>query len=76
MGMFDDEINNIAGESVFTNLELNKLFRNESEREAFVKVRTALAESTNINETTKKLMESGADSVKVLVKVAKFALTA
>ena len=70
MGMFNDEINAIAGESVFTNLELQKLFRTDAEREAFVKVRTALAESTNINETTMKLMGSGVCSSKIVGRVS------
>lgn len=74
--MFEEELNKIAGESVFTTLELQKLFRSEEEREAFAKVRQVLVESRNSNEAIKKLLEYGADGIKVLVKVAKYALTA
>lgn len=76
MNMFDEELNKIAGESVFTTLELQKLFRSDEEREAFAAVRKVLVESRSSNEATRKLIESGAEGIKVLVKVAKYALTA
>ena len=76
MGIFQDEVKNIASESAFTSVQLEKLFTSDSEREAFLKVRSVLVEATNTNEATKRIIELGADAVDVLVKVGKFVLTA
>ncbi len=76
MGIFQDEVKTIASESVFTSVELEKLFETEDEQNAFLKVRSALIEAKSTNEATKRIIDLGSEAVKVLVKVGKFVLTA
>jgi len=76
MSAFHDEMERIASESTFSNVQLEQLFESEAERQEFLKVQAALAAGTSSNETVQKVLGMGEGAVAVLVKVAKLALAA
>jgi hypothetical protein len=76
MGTFQDEVKTIASDSVFTTVELESLFKTDDERRDFLKIRSVLVEAANTNEATKRIVEIGTKGIEVLVKLAKYALTA
>lgn len=75
MSLFSDEAKKIAGESVFTYPELQKLFKTPEEQEEFLKVRKVVETYGATNESVAKLAELGTSGLKILAKVAKYALT-
>ncbi|UCD51371.1 MAG: hypothetical protein JSW27_01820 [Phycisphaerales bacterium] len=75
MPSFSDAAREIAGESVFTYPELEKLFKTPQERDEFLKVRRILKDHGATNTAVAKIGELGSSGAKVLVKLAKYALT-
>lgn len=76
MPSFSEAARKIAGESVFTYPEIEKLFKTPEEREQFLKVRQIVSERGATNAAVARLAELGSSGLKVLAKVAKYALTA
>jgi hypothetical protein len=65
----------IAGESVFTHVELEKLYESEEERAKCVEVQKVLKEAASVNQATKRVLEMGEEAVRVLVKLGRYCLT-
>ncbi len=74
MGRFSQKLSAIAGESRFTQLELDRTFKSEKDRQALIAVQTALKRSTNENEAIRKIQKLGEKGIKVLVRLGKKAL--
>lgn len=71
---FGQKATEIAGESFFTKIQLEKLFKTDEERERFIQVRSIIKESTNTNQAARKIIDMGDDAVRILVKIGKKAL--
>ena len=74
MGFLKDDLK--SDNDPFLNIELEKLFKTEEERETFQKIQEVLKNSTNSNQTAKKIAEWGEDAIVILIKLGKLALKA
>jgi len=73
MGRFSNRLNEVAGNSRFTQLELESIFSPEEE-EVILEVKEALASATDDNEATIKIQAMGEKAIKVLTKLGKKSL--
>lgn len=71
MGLFDDEFNQQAGESRFSQLKLDELFATPEEKQNLQNVISALEQATSDNLAKIKMQELGEKGLEVLIKVAK-----
>lgn len=70
MGKFSDRLSEVAGNSRFTQLELESIFTPEEE-EIILKVKEALASARDDNEALAKIQNMGEKAIKVLTKLGK-----
>ncbi|MGL1930867.1 MAG: hypothetical protein OCC45_03780 [Desulfotalea sp.] len=73
MGKFSNHLNEIAGSSRFTQLELESIFTPEEE-ETILEVKEVLASAVSDNEASKKIQQIGIKAIEVLTKIGKKAL--
>lgn len=73
MGRFSDRLSEVAGNSRFTQLELESIFTPEEE-EVILEVKEVLASASDDNEASVKIQNMGEKAIKVLTKLGKKAL--
>jgi predicted RNA binding protein with dsRBD fold (UPF0201 family) len=74
MGAFSKKLNEIAGSSRFSRLELEKMFKTEDEQKQLARLTKVLREETRKNAARKRLLELGDKGLDALIKVGKKAL--
>lgn len=70
MGRFSDRMNEIAGNSRFTQMELKSLFTPEEE-ETVMEVKRVLEDASDDNDASVRIQSMGYDGIKVLAKIAR-----
>jgi len=74
MGVFADELKEIAGESRFSRLELEEIFSSDEDQKTLTEVKAALKDASDDNRALLKINALGEKAVKALIKIGKKAL--
>ncbi len=71
MGRFSQKLFEIAGESKFTKIELERIYSSEEDQQTLIEVKEVLKNATNENEAIEKIQAIGEEAVRVLVRLGK-----